>query len=70
LPSILLWAKVRNKDEKWKKRRDHFFHFTIIIASLLGVGAHPVEDGGYEGLETRFAVLADGGLWDVWVLLN
>ena len=29
--SSIDWAKVRNKDEKWKKRRDHFFHFEIII---------------------------------------
>ena len=27
----LCFAKVLNKDEKWKKLRDHFFHFAIII---------------------------------------
>ena len=30
LPIIFNLAKVRNKDEKWKKRRDHFFHFTFL----------------------------------------
>ena len=42
----------------------------ILQLLFLAVIAHLDEDRGDERLETDFAVLANGGLWDVWILLG
>ena len=43
---------------------------SILQLLFLAVIAHLDEDRGDERLETGFAVLANGGLWDVWILLG
>ena len=63
---IFYWfngAKIRNKNEKRKKRGDHFFHFVKITLWLVVVDEEgPVHLGGHQGVDIVVVFLGDGFL--------